>query len=92
MLRRSSHRSGRHWFDAGLRFWAPHYGPGPYCYGTGSTGGLKGKACLLKEMDPGRHVTGCNHLAIILLGSSGDFQGPVLVIITAVPWWMRIVS
>ncbi|QDT24323.1 dipeptidase [Gimesia chilikensis] len=70
-----------HWFDAGLRILGPaHYGPGPYCYGTGSTGGLKEEGpALLKEMDRVGMLLDVTHLADQSFWEALEiFQGPVL--------------
>ncbi|MDZ4684969.1 MAG: membrane dipeptidase [Planctomycetaceae bacterium] len=53
------------WFAAGLRILGPaHYGPNPYCFGTGSTGGVNadGKR-LLQEMDKCGMLLDVTHLA-----------------------------
>ena len=53
------------WYTAGLRLLGPaHYGPSPYCFGTGSEGGFNdsGKK-LLKEMDKVGMLLDVTHLA-----------------------------
>ncbi|WP_298867803.1 membrane dipeptidase [uncultured Gimesia sp.] len=70
-----------HWFDAGLRILGPaHYGPAPYCYGTGSEGGLKEQGpALLKEMDRVGMILDVTHLADQSFWEALDvYQGPVL--------------
>ena len=70
-----------HWFDAGLRILGPaHYGPAPYCYGTGSEGGLKEQgAALLKEMDRVGMLLDVTHLADQSFWEALEvYQGPVL--------------
>lgn len=69
------------WFDAGLRILGPaHYGPGPYCFGTGSTGGLKEEGpALLKEMDRVGMLLDVTHLADQSFWEALEiYQGPVL--------------
>ena len=69
------------WYNAGLRILGPaHYGPGPYCFGTGSEGGLKdGGAELLKEMDRVGMLLDVTHLADQSFWEALDiFEGPVL--------------
>ena len=69
------------WYNAGLRILGPaHYGPGPYCMGTGSEGGLKdGGAELLKEMDRVGMLLDVTHLADQSFWEALDvFEGPVL--------------
>lgn len=53
------------WYNAGLRILGPaHYGPSPYCFGTGSTGGFNedGKR-LLREMERVGMLLDVTHLA-----------------------------
>lgn len=69
------------WFEAGLRILGPaHYGPNPYCYGTGSEGGLKADGpALLKEMDRVGMLLDATHLSDQSFWEALDiFQGPVL--------------
>jgi len=69
------------WYNAGLRILGPaHYGPGPYCMGTGSEGGLKdGGAELLKEMNRVGMLLDVTHLADQSFWEALDiFEGPVL--------------
>lgn len=69
------------WYAAGLRILGPaHYGPSPYCYGTGSTGGLREEgAALLKEMDRVKMILDVTHLADQSFWEALDvYQGPVL--------------
>jgi len=69
------------WFEAGLRILGPaHYGPNPYCYGTGSEGGLKANGpALLKEMDSVGMLLDATHLADQSFWEALEiFQGPVL--------------
>lgn len=69
------------WYEAGLRILGPaHYGPSPYCFGTGSTGGFNadGKR-LLKEMDKVGMLLDVTHLADESFWDAMEvFQGPVL--------------
>ena len=61
------------WYAAGLRILGPaHYGENPYCFGTGSEGGLKADGpALLKQMDQSRHAPGCDaSVRSIVLGSA----------------------
>ncbi|MAT16354.1 MAG: peptidase M19 [Planctomyces sp.] len=53
------------WYEAGLRLLGPgHYGEAPYCFGTGSQGGLKeGGAELLKAMNECGMLLDTTHLA-----------------------------
>lgn len=69
------------WYAAGLRILGPaHYGPGPYCFGTGSEGGLKEDGpALLMEMDKCGMLLDVTHLADQSFWEALDiFQGPVL--------------
>lgn len=69
------------WYQAGLRILGPaHYGPGPYCMGTGSEGGLTADGpALLKEMDKVGMLLDVTHLADESFWQALDvFQGPVL--------------
>ena len=69
------------WYEAGLRILGPaHYGPGPYCYGTGSEGGLKEEGpALLRAMDEMGMLLDATHLADQSFWEALDiFQGPVL--------------
>lgn len=69
------------WYEAGLRILGPaHYGPSPYCFGTGSTGGFNadGKR-LLQEMDKVGMLLDVTHLADESFWDAMEiFQGPVL--------------
>lgn len=69
------------WYENGLRILGPaHYGPSPYCFGTGSTGGFNedGKR-LLKEMDKVGMLLDVTHLADESFWDAMDvYQGPVL--------------
>jgi membrane dipeptidase len=69
------------WYERGLRILGPaHYGPGPYCYGTGSEGGLKEEGpALLRAMDEVGMLLDVTHLADKSFWEALDiFQGPVL--------------
>lgn len=69
------------WYERGLRILGPaHYGPGPYCYGTGSEGGLKEEGpALLKAMDAVGMLLDVTHLADKSFWEALDiFTGPVL--------------
>lgn len=69
------------WYDAGLKILGPaHYGPAPYCFGTGSEGGLKEDGpALLKEMDKVGMLLDVTHLADQSFWEALDvYQGPVL--------------
>jgi len=69
------------WYQAGLRILGPaHYGPGPYCHGTGSEGGLtEDGVLLLKEMDRVGMLLDVTHLADQSFWEALDvFNGPVL--------------
>lgn len=69
------------WYEAGLRILGPaHYGPGPYCFGTGSEGGLRdGGKELLEEMDRVGMILDVTHLADQSFWEALDiYQGPVL--------------
>ena len=69
------------WYEMGLRILGPaHYGPNPYCFGTGSEGGVNadGKD-LLKEMDTIGMLLDVTHLADQSFWETLEiFQGPVL--------------
>ncbi|MBI1346876.1 peptidase M19 [bacterium] len=69
------------WFAAGLRILGPaHYGPSPYCYGTGSKGGVNadGKR-LLQEMDKVGMLLDVTHLADESFWDALEiYHGPVL--------------
>lgn len=69
------------WFEAGLRILGPaHYGPSPYCFGTGSQGGFNddGKR-LLREMDKVGMLLDVTHLADESFWDALEiFQGPML--------------
>ena len=69
------------WHAAGLRILGPaHYGPSPYCYGTGSSGGFNedGKQ-LLREMGKVGMLLDVTHLADESFWDALEvFQGPVL--------------
>jgi membrane dipeptidase len=69
------------WYAAGLRILGPaHYGPGPYCYGTGSEGGLKEDGpALLRAMDEAGMLLDVTHLADQSFWEALEvFEGPVL--------------
>ncbi len=69
------------WYDAGLRILGPaHYGPSPYCYGTGSEGGLKPDGvALLREMEKVGMLLDVTHLADQSFWEALDvYNGPVL--------------
>ena len=70
-----------HWYDAGLRILGPaHYGPSPYCFGTGSTGGFnpEGKR-LLQEMERVGMLLDVTHLADESFWDALDiYHGPML--------------
>lgn len=69
------------WYDAGLRILGPaHYGPSPYCHGTGSEGGLTADGPeLLREMDRVGMLLDVTHLADQSFWEALDiFTGPVL--------------
>jgi membrane dipeptidase len=69
------------WYADGLRILGPaHYGPNPYCYGTGSSGGFneEGKR-LLREMDKVGMLLDVTHLADESFWDALEvYQGPVL--------------
>lgn len=69
------------WYRAGLRLLGPaHYGPSPYCFGTGSTGGFNddGKQ-LLKEMDKVGMLLDVTHLADQSFWDAMElYQGPCI--------------
>lgn len=69
------------WYEAGLRILGPaHYGENPYCFGTGSEGGLKSDGpALLKEMDKAGMLMDATHLADKSFWEALEiFEGPVL--------------
>lgn len=69
------------WYDAGLRVLGPaHYGPDPYCHGTGSEGGLTDDGRqLLKQMDRVGMLLDVTHLADQSFWEALDvFEGLVL--------------
>ncbi|MCH7988483.1 MAG: membrane dipeptidase [Planctomycetes bacterium] len=69
------------WYEAGLRILGPaHYGPNPYCFGTGSEGGVNADGEeLLKEMDKVGMLLDVTHLADQSFWDALEiFQGPVL--------------
>ena len=69
------------WYAAGLRLLGPaHYGPSPYCFGTGSEGGFNddGKR-LLKEMDKVGMLLDVTHLADQSFWDAMEiYQGPCI--------------
>lgn len=69
------------WYRAGLRLLGPaHYGPSPYCFGTGSVGGFNedGKK-LLREMDRVGMVLDVTHLADQSFWDAMEiYQGPCI--------------
>ena len=69
------------WYAAGLRILGPaHYGPSPYCFGTGSVGGFNedGKR-LLQEMEKVGMLLDVTHLADQSFWDALDiYQGPML--------------
>jgi len=70
-----------HWYELGLRILGPaHYGENPYCFGTGSEGGLKEEGpALLKEMDAAGMLLDVTHLADQSFWEALEiYQGPVL--------------
>ncbi len=69
------------WFAAGLRILGPaHYGENPYCFGTGSEGGLKADGPeLLRQMDQAGMLLDATHLADQSFWEALEiFEGPVL--------------
>jgi membrane dipeptidase len=69
------------WFEAGLRILGPaHYGENPYCFGTGSEGGLKADGpALLQEMDKAGMLLDATHLCDQSFWEALEiFEGPVL--------------
>jgi membrane dipeptidase len=69
------------WHAAGLRLLGPaHYGEGPYCFGTGSEGGLKpGGKELLQEMQKCGVILDATHLADQSFWEALDvYTGPVI--------------
>ncbi len=69
------------WYNWGLRLLGPaHYGPSPYCFGTGSQGGFNeaGKR-LLREMDRVGMLLDVTHLADESFWDALEvYQGPLL--------------
>lgn len=69
------------WYAAGLRILGPaHYGPSPYCFGTGSQGGFNedGKR-LLREMERVGMLLDVTHLADQSFWDALDvYSGPML--------------
>ena len=69
------------WYAAGLRLLGPaHYGPSPYCFGTGSEGGFNadGKR-LLQEMDKVGMLLDVTHLADQSFWDAMEiYQGPCI--------------
>lgn len=69
------------WYEAGLRLLGPaHYGPSPYCFGTGSVGGFneEGKQ-LLREMDKVGMLLDVTHLADQSFWDALDvYHGPMI--------------
>jgi len=69
------------WYAAGLKILGPaHYGPSPYCFGTGSQGGFNedGKR-LLQEMDKAGMLLDVTHLADESFWDALElYQGPLL--------------
>lgn len=69
------------WYEAGLRLLGPaHYGPGPYCHGTGSTGGLtEDGRTLLREMQRVGMILDVTHLSDQSFWEALDvYGGPLL--------------
>ncbi len=69
------------WWDAGLRILGPaHYGPNPYCHGTGTEGGWKKDGpALLAEMQRVGMILDVTHLSDECLDAALDlYGGPVL--------------
>lgn len=69
------------WFESGLRILGPaHYGPNPYCHGTGSEGGLTDDGRkLLHEMERVGMLLDVTHLADQSFWEALDaYGGPVL--------------
>jgi membrane dipeptidase len=69
------------WYAAGLRLLGPaHYGEGPYCFGTGSEGGLKaGGKELLEAMQQCGMLLDATHLADQSFWESLEiYTGPVI--------------
>lgn len=69
------------WYEAGLRLLGPaHYGPSPYCFGTGSVGGFNadGKQ-LLREMEKCGMMLDVTHLADQSFWDALDvYHGPMI--------------
>ncbi len=69
------------WYEAGLRILGPaHYGPGPYCHGTGSEGGLTSEGpALLRAMQEVGMILDVTHLADQSFWEALEiYEGPVL--------------
>ena len=69
------------WYEAGLRILGPaHYGPAPYCHGTGSEGGLTADGPeLLREMEGVGMLLDVTHLADQSFWEALEiYSGPVL--------------
>jgi len=69
------------WYEFGLKILGPaHYGEAPYCFGTGSEGGLKpGGKELLQEMEKCGMLLDVTHLADQSFWEAMDvYSGPVL--------------
>ena len=69
------------WYEAGLKILGPaHYGPAPYCFGTGSEGGLTADGPdLLREMEQAGMLLDVTHLADQSFWEALDvYSGPVL--------------
>lgn len=69
------------WYELGLRVLGPaHYGESPYCFGTGTEGGLKpGGRELLREMQQLGIVLDATHLADQSFWEALEiFDGPVI--------------
>ncbi len=69
------------WYENGLRLLGPaHYGEGPYCFGTGSEGGLKpGGRELLEAMQSCGMLLDATHLADQSFWEALDvYTGPVV--------------
>jgi membrane dipeptidase len=69
------------WYEFGLKILGPaHYGEAPYCFGTGSEGGLKpGGKELLQEMEKCGMLLDVTHLADQSFWEALDvYSGPVL--------------
>ena len=69
------------WYEAGLKILGPaHYGPAPYCFGTGSEGGLTADGPdLLREMEQAGMLLDVTHLSDQSFWEALDvYSGPVL--------------